>query len=273
MRRASPGTCGGLSPPVHKRGRTPVRVCGAGGWRLEAPCEPGADPEFDEHCASPCSTAAPPNPSTCSVPLSWMYDPRRATSLGIEQRRVGPERRGGTVGGFRSRKHQANQARARPGFAAAVTAAPTSAPRRAASAVCSREPAPAGSRRVPSRPPVASGPRVARQPRRQVRAPASADRQPHGDGLAGRQRPVGGVLVPAHLPAGAPGCLRMKWVVLCEQVLDRIQDAFPRCIGRLRWQPVESCRVWTLAGTAVPEPASLWARARWLSLHVDRKIR
>ena len=125
---------------------------GVRGWRLEAPCEPGADPEFDEHCASPCSTAAPPNPSTCSVPLSWMYDPRRATartrvpapasrpvppgaaprrrSLGIEQRRVGPERRGGTVGGFCSRKHQANQARARPVFAAAVTAAPTSAPRR-----------------------------------------------------------------------------------------------------------------------------------------------
>ena len=169
---------------------------GVRGWRLEAPCEPGADPEFDEHCASPCSTAAPPNPSTCSVPLSWMYDPRRATartrvpapasrpvppgaaprrrSLGIEQRRVGPERRGGTVGGFCSRKHQANQARARPVFAAAVTAAPTSAPRRAASGVCPGEPGPTGSRRVPSRPPVASGPRVARQPRRQVRAPASA---------------------------------------------------------------------------------------------------
>ena len=54
----------------------------------------------------------------------------------------------------------------------------------------------------------------------------------------------------------APGCMRMKWVVLGEQVLDRIQDAFPRCIGRLRWQPVESCRVWTPAGTAVPDPAS-----------------
>ena len=170
---------------------------GVRGWRLEAPCEPGAAPEFfDEYCASSCSTAVPPNPSTCSVPLSWMYDPRRATartrvpapasrpvppgaaprrpSLGIEQRRVGPERRGGTVGGFCSRKHQANQARARPVFAAAVTAAPTSAPRRAASGVCSGEPAPTGSRRVPSRPPVASGPRVARQPRRQVRAPASA---------------------------------------------------------------------------------------------------
>ena len=53
---------------------------GVRGWRLEAPCEPGADPEFDEHCVSPCSTAAPPNPSTCSVPLSWMYDPRRATA-------------------------------------------------------------------------------------------------------------------------------------------------------------------------------------------------
>ena len=98
----------------------------------------------------------------------------RPRSLGIEQRRVGPERRGRTVGGFCLRKHQANQARARPVFAAAVTAAPTSAPRRAASGGCSGEPAPTGSRRVPSRPPVASGPRVARQPRRQVRAPASA---------------------------------------------------------------------------------------------------
>ena len=192
MRRASPGTCGGLSPPFYK-GVAPL--CGCAGWRLEAPCEPGADPEFDEHCASPCSTAAPPNPSTCSVPLSWMYDPRRATartrvpapasrpvppgaaprrrSLGIEQRRVGPERRGGTVGGFCSRKHQANQARAKPVFAAAVTAAPPSAPRRRVRGVLG-QPTPAGSRRVPSRPPVASDPRVARQPRRQVRAPASA---------------------------------------------------------------------------------------------------
>ena len=162
---------------------------GVRGWRLEAPCEPGADPEFDEYCASPCSTAVPPNPSTCSVPLSWMYDPRRATarirvpapasrpvppgaaprrrSLGIKQRR------GGTVGGFCSRKHQANQARAKPVFAAAVTAAPPSAPRRRVRGVLG-QPTPAGSRRVPSRPPVASDPRVARQPRRQVRAPASA---------------------------------------------------------------------------------------------------
>ena len=144
------------------------------GWRFggsEVPASPAPILDFDEHCASPCSTAALPNPSTCSVPLCWMYDPRRATartrvpapasrpvppgaaprrcSLGIEQRRVGPERRGGTVGGFCSRKHQANQARARPVFAAAVTAAPTSAPRRAASGVCSGEPAPTGSRRAP----------------------------------------------------------------------------------------------------------------------------
>ena len=178
---------------LHPSTKGVAPLCGCAG--LEAPCEPGADPEFDEYCASPCSTAAPPNPSTCSVPLSWMYDPRRATarirvpapasrpvppgaaprrrSLGIKQRRVGPERRGGTVGGFCSRKHQANQARAKPVFAAAVTAAPPSAPRRRVRGVLG-QPTPAGSRRVPSRPPVASDPRVARQPRRQVRAPASA---------------------------------------------------------------------------------------------------
>ena len=183
------------------------------------------------------------NPRTSArVTTSAARSGARRRSLGIEQRRVGPERRGGTVGRFCSRKHQANQARARPVFAAAVTAAPTSAPRRRVRGVLGRADArwlaagplqaAGGIRPARSAPAEAPG-ACARVRQREVRVgvraplppnasmplPRSAssrarddahgavagvgDRQPHGDGLAGRQRPVGGVLVPAHLPAGA----------------------------------------------------------------------
>ena len=75
------------------------------------------------------------------------------------------------------------------------------------------------------------------------------DRQPHGDGLAGRQRPVGGVLVPAH-PLAVAGLLEEEVgapqdQVLAEQILYRIQDA------RLGAQVVEAGAVAVPAVDAV----------------------